>query len=182
MSDNGGGAWYTLYLLYWYKSTDTDGETMPDNGGGAWYTLYLLYWYTLYLLYGCLVHTLLALLVERCRTTEGVLGTHFTCFTGTKVQILTVKTLLAEVQANAATVQLQLAELSERVAAAGIHSVPLLFTGTKSAHSDAAVLTDRLRHCCVRICTFVPVKQVKCVLTQQSPHRQAGCTRRVARH
>ena len=61
--------------------------------------------------------------MERCRTTEGVLGTPFTCFTGTKVQILTLKTLLAEVQANAATVQLQLAELSERVAAAGTHSV-----------------------------------------------------------
>jgi hypothetical protein len=60
-----------------------------------------------------------------------VLGTHFTCFTGTKVQILTLRTLLAEVQANAATVQLQLAELSERVAAAGTHSVRLLSTGTK---------------------------------------------------
>ena len=69
--------------------------------------------------------------MERCRATEGVLGTQFTCFTGTKVKILTLKTLLAEVQANAATVQLQLAELSERVAAAGTHSVHLLFTGTK---------------------------------------------------
>ena len=61
-----------------------------------------------------------------------MLGIHFTFFTGTKVQILTVKTLLAEVQANAATVQLQLAELSERVAAAGIFTqCTCFFTGTK---------------------------------------------------
>ena len=34
MPDNGGGAWYTLYLLYWYKSTDTDAEDASSRGAG----------------------------------------------------------------------------------------------------------------------------------------------------
>ena len=36
--------WYSLYLLYWYKSTNADAGSKWASPN--WYLLYLLYWYT----------------------------------------------------------------------------------------------------------------------------------------
>jgi hypothetical protein len=78
-------------LLYKYKSTDTDAEGGASGPRGP----------------------------ERCIKT-GDNGTHFTCFTGTKVQILTQKAVLVDLAG------------SERVYKTGnIGTLFICLTGTK---------------------------------------------------
>ena len=36
---------YSLYLLYWYKSTHTDTKARQDSHQILLYSIYLLYWY-----------------------------------------------------------------------------------------------------------------------------------------
>ncbi len=72
-------AGYSVYLLYWYKSTNTDRSFPPQqNKAGG-------------------VLSLLALLVQKYKygqklssaAEQSWRGAQFTCFTGTKVQMLT---------------------------------------------------------------------------------------------
>ncbi len=82
---------YALYLLYWYKSTNTDAmwrcvRLMPPSPSlGMHFT-------------GTRVQILTGTRVQILRCVRLMpptllLGTHFTCFTGTRVQILTQKLL-----------------------------------------------------------------------------------------
>ncbi len=59
--------WYSHYLVYWYKSTNTDAEGACAGGRGS-------------------------LLLLSCQTI--MLGTQFTCFTSTKAQMLTAEELM----------------------------------------------------------------------------------------
>jgi hypothetical protein len=90
---------YSVYLLYWYKSTDTDARCSCMKSTGARGShpmarrgtpIYLLYWYkstnTDALLPAATHPTSSPPQAKRPACTA---GTQFTCFTGTKVQILT---------------------------------------------------------------------------------------------
>ena len=78
----------SIYLLYWYKSTDT-GTQKRRCAGLAWCcqseekklreAFYLLYSYK----------SINTDVKRRCAAARLACGAQFTCFTGTKVQILT---------------------------------------------------------------------------------------------
>jgi hypothetical protein len=72
-----------LYLLYWYKESEclslgAASTAFVRYTGAARYSLYLLYWYKS-------THP------QHPRGTQAPQGTHFTCFTGTKVGIHSVR-------------------------------------------------------------------------------------------
>ena len=81
---------YFTTLLYYFKITDTD-RAMLASGKEARGTLYLLYQYKS-------TDTDTCGALQEAYTMEGVrvdhtAGTQFTCFTGTKLQILTAEAL-----------------------------------------------------------------------------------------
>jgi hypothetical protein len=99
---------YSVYWLYWYKSTEFTGFTgtnllcrcsmnafLPDS-----YSVYWLYWYKSSQFTGLLVQTCCAgaSSTRSCRIlalpSHTPTGTQFTGFTGTKVQVLTLLLLL----------------------------------------------------------------------------------------
>ena len=74
------------------ECTTAECKECPERADSAAsrYSAYLLYWYKRDVLaYNALVAGL-----EKSKHWREILGTHFTCFTGTKVLILTQKSLL----------------------------------------------------------------------------------------
>ena len=79
---------YAVYLLYWYKSTNTDTRGAPDSRP---------------------LSPTKASARSRARLAwrdGGRPGTHFTCFTGTKVQILTLQLVAQGLREGPATQKL----------------------------------------------------------------------------
>ena len=70
--------WYSVYLLYWYKSTNSDAEGGGRSAAAGFFSgLGIVYELNDYTADGTIA--------------DYIAGAQFTCFTGTKAQILTLE-------------------------------------------------------------------------------------------